>query len=267
MADKVDLLYACKLPPAKAVEYFRSKGYAITWNWQEMWQDAHAQAFTVAKVTRMDILQDIRNAIDEAVSAGVTFEKFKKQLEPKLREKGWWGKRLIAGPDGVEKTVQLGSPYRLRTIYDTNTQTAYQAGRYKAQVDNRQARPYGEYVSVMDSRTSLRCRELNGKIFALGDPLWDGLYPPNHWGCRARVRTRSRQEISGENLTVESSEGLLGTAQVPIGKTGETAMVMTYRDPASGNMISPDAGWSYNPGKAKWKPDLQKYDADIRNLF
>ncbi|EDS5133801.1 phage head morphogenesis protein, partial [Salmonella enterica subsp. enterica serovar Minnesota] len=43
------------LPPERAIAYLKNKGYRITWDWEEMWQEAHAQAFTVAKLTRLDI--------------------------------------------------------------------------------------------------------------------------------------------------------------------------------------------------------------------
>ncbi|HAJ5426644.1 TPA: phage head morphogenesis protein, partial [Escherichia coli] len=46
-----ELAYCMTLPPKRAVSYLKSKGYQITWDWEEMWQEAHARAFTVAKVT------------------------------------------------------------------------------------------------------------------------------------------------------------------------------------------------------------------------
>ncbi|STE62655.1 putative head morphogenesis protein of bacteriophage [Escherichia coli] len=55
-----ELAYCMTLPPKRAINYLKSKGYQITWDWEEMWQEAHARAFTVAKVTRLDILEDIR---------------------------------------------------------------------------------------------------------------------------------------------------------------------------------------------------------------
>ncbi len=55
-----ELAYCMTLPPKRAISYLKSKGYSFTWDWEEMWQDAHARAFTVAKVTRLDILEDMR---------------------------------------------------------------------------------------------------------------------------------------------------------------------------------------------------------------
>ena len=54
----VDLSYAFKLEPADAIAYFRQKGYAFSWRWQDVWQEAHAKAFTVAKAMKIDILHD-----------------------------------------------------------------------------------------------------------------------------------------------------------------------------------------------------------------
>ena len=61
---EMDLFYCMSLPPKQAVAYLQRKGFAFSWDWEELWQDAQAQAFTVAKVTRLDILQDIRDAVD-----------------------------------------------------------------------------------------------------------------------------------------------------------------------------------------------------------
>ncbi len=56
----IDLSHAIGLPPAKAIEYFESKGYAMGFKWQDVWAEAHARAFTVAGVMKVDVLQDVR---------------------------------------------------------------------------------------------------------------------------------------------------------------------------------------------------------------
>ena len=79
-----ELAYCMTLPPKRAISYLKSKGYSFTWDWEEMWQDAHARAFTVAKVTRLDILEDIRGALQQAVDEGKTGRWFRQELEPEL---------------------------------------------------------------------------------------------------------------------------------------------------------------------------------------
>lgn len=91
--DDVDLAYCMSLPPKEAVAYLASKGFAITWDWQGLWQESQAQAFTVAKVTRLDILQDIRDTVETALKEGKTLAWFTKELTPVLQAKGWWGKQ------------------------------------------------------------------------------------------------------------------------------------------------------------------------------
>ncbi|XLM22155.1 phage head morphogenesis protein, partial [Chromobacterium piscinae] len=116
---------------------------ALTWDWEELWQDAQAQAFTVAKVTRLDILQDIRDAVEKALVEGKTLAWFKKELTPILKAKGWWGKQDVLDKEtGEVREVQLGSPWRLQTIYRANLQTAYMAGRWQIQIDNVDDRPF-----------------------------------------------------------------------------------------------------------------------------
>ena len=125
-----------KLPPALAIKYFTSKKNKLSWDWYEVWQNAHKKAFTVAKVAREDILKDIRSSLDKALVEGKTFHEFQKELKPILQKKGWWGEQFVVDSKGNAEKVQLGSMYRLKTIYRVNMQTSYQAGRYETQLDN-----------------------------------------------------------------------------------------------------------------------------------
>lgn len=256
--NNVDLSYLFGLPPEKVIEYFRSKGYAISFDWHEMLKDAHAKAFTVAKATRLDILQDIRSALDKAIAEGRTFEQFRKELEPLLKAKGWWGKKeVLDETTGELRLAQLGSPYRLRTIYQVNLQTAYMAGRYQSMMANVKERPYWMYVAVLDSRTRPAHRALHGKVFRYDDPFWRHFYPPNGWRCRCRVRALTAAEVEAKGLKVESSEGRLDFIEQPMGNSGETVLVATYRGvDAAGNKftLTPDVGWDYNPGEAWLRP-------------
>ncbi len=266
MPKKPDLAFALGLPPQKAVAYFRSKGYAITWNWYDTWQEAHAKAFTVAKVMRADILMDIRSMVDKALKDGLTFEQFRKELEPRLREKGWWGKKEVRGPGG-RQVVQLGSPYRLRTIYETNMQTAYMAGRYQGMKENAEKRPYWMYIQVQRATKRAEHAVLHGKVFRHDDPIWKTHYPPNGWRCKCRVRALSKRRLEAEGLNIESSQGRLDTFEKQIATNKlETAKVTRYTTPG-GRSVTPEPGWNYNVGEAAFAPNLGKYPDELAKLY
>ena len=107
------------LPPEDAIAYFAAKGYELppTFDWRDMWQEAHTAAFTVAKSAGFDILGDVHSACLAALENGTPYNEFAKQLAPILQEKGWWGKKEMTDPvTGEAKEVQLGSPRRLNII-------------------------------------------------------------------------------------------------------------------------------------------------------
>lgn len=262
MPEKVDLAYAIGLPPEKAIEYFQKKGYRLTWDWWELWQEAHAKAFTVAKVMRMDILQDIRSMLEKALKEGITLQQFRKELEPRLKAKGWWGYKFVSYPDGRTEKILEGSPWRIKTIFRTNMQTAYMAGRYKAMMENIDSRPYWQYVAVLDRRTRPSHRALHGKVFRFDDPFWQTHYPPNGFNCRCRVRALSQKDVETKGYQVE--KGYITWEYAVISKkTGEMRPVAVYHDPRTGMKIPTEPGWSYNPGRASWKPDLKQYHRTI----
>ena len=62
-----------KLSPAIAIKYFKSKQNNLTWDWYDLWQNAHRKTFTVAKAMREDILKDIRASVEKALVEGKIF--------------------------------------------------------------------------------------------------------------------------------------------------------------------------------------------------
>ena len=138
--DKTILATAVGMEPAEAVAFLESKGFKITWDWRETLNDANNRVFQVAKAMKMDVLKSIREEVEKAVKRGTTFDTFLKTLEPRLVSLGWWGKKTVIGPQGKE-TVQLGSPWRLKTVYRTNVQSAFNAGRWQGQKANAKRRP------------------------------------------------------------------------------------------------------------------------------
>jgi len=244
----MDLKALFKLSPSMAIKYFKNKNNKLSWDWHEVWQSAHQKTFTVAKLVKEDILQDIRDALDKALAEGQTFQQFQKELKPTLQKKGWWGEQFVGDSEGNIEHVQMGSLSRLKTIYQVNMQTSYMVGRYRTQLDNADNRPYWQYVAIMDKRTRPEHAELNERTFRYDDPFWDSFYPPNGWRCRCRVRALSKDDLN--DSAADSSKGQLSQEmQLVTKKTGEMKPVTIYTDPLTNHKIAPDVGWSYNPGK------------------
>lgn len=251
------------LEPAEAIAYFGTKGDALAWDYTDVWREANAHAFTVAKATSLELLRMIRAEVARAIGPGRTFEDFKRALRPRLQDLGWWGTQEVLDADtGELSRVQLGSNRRLRTIFQTNVQTAYMAGRFKRYTDNAGDRPYWRYVAIMDGRTRPAHAALHGKVWRHDDPIWKVIWPPNGWGCRCRVTALTKPEFDELGVPLEDGGDAIVETQVVLNKAGDTATVqgVRYRDAGGKEMVfRPDPGWDYNPGEA-WARFDQKGD-------
>lgn len=244
------------LEPAKAIVYLKFKGYAVTWNWQDMLEHAHDQAFTVAKAMRLDLLSDIRTALETALQDGQTLKQFITNMQPTLEAQGWWGQQVIVDSEGVGELVQLGSPRRLKTIYQTNLQSAYMAGRKAEMEQTAETHPYWMYVAILDGKTRPSHRALHGQVFRHDDPIWSAIFPPNGFNCRCRVVALTEAAVKRRGLTIVSSAGRSFTETVETGtdkRTGEirTATVTGLRTTdAEGRAITfrTDPGFNHAPG-------------------
>lgn len=270
---EADLRAIFGMRPDAAIQYLERKGFAITWNWHDVDAATHARAFTVARAARLDVLQDIRDALVENLESGQSLREFQRNLRPTLEAKGWWGRQLVVAPDGGAEVAQLGSPRRLATIYQSNLQSAYMAGRYAAAYEARETHPYWMYVAVMDGVTRPSHAALHGKVFRWDDPIWLHIMPPNGYNCRCRIVALTAEAVKRRGLTVESSQGRTHQVTMETGvdkRTGEireqtvTALDVTDR---SGRKIQfrPDAGFDGSPIQSHLM-DQVLYDKASRTL-
>lgn len=268
MPDPVDLRVAIGLPPQAAVDYLKSKGYAITVNWSDLWQEAHARAFTVSGAIRLDVLQAIHDELVKALEGKLTLAQFIAELEPTLRAKGWWGPQVQVDEASAEaRLANTGSPWRLRTIYRTNLQTSYMSGRYGQMIENVRFRPYWQYVAVMDARTRPAHAAMNGLVFRYDDPFWDHFFPPNGFNCRCTVRALTAGNVKDRGFAISKSGDNLVEQWLADQSTGLTERVAVYKGPGMARAGRTDLGWNYNPGKAAYQPDLRAYDPSLAAAF
>lgn len=250
-----DLRAILNLAPEAAITYLERKGFRITWDWHAVDAATHARAFTVAKMTRLDLLRDVRNALTDNLAKGQTLRDFQRNLRPLLEAKGWWGRQIVVNPAGEAQPVQLGSPRRLATIYQTNLQSAYMGARYAEALKASATHPYWMYVAVMDSVTRPSHAALHGKVFRYDDPIWQHIMPPNGYNCRCRFVALSEAEVRRRGLKVESSVGKTGSTTLETGvdaRTGEirSQTVTTLQTTSRAGkpvLFRPDAGFDGSP--------------------
>lgn len=248
MSEPLRLSAFFNRPPAEAVDFLRQKDLLPSVEWHTVLDDAHNHAFVVAHLTRLDVLEEIRTSLVEALAKGATFDQWFKGLKPVLQAKGWWGKDFVNAA-GAARAVETGSPRRLETIYRTNLQSAYMAGRRAQMLEAVDTHPYWRYVAVMDARTRPSHRALHGRVMAAGDGAWDTVFPPCGFNCRCRAVPMTAGAVERGGYVVESSAGHLTTEVVPVGDGRQVAKVTRLQLPSMPTPFQTDAGFNSAPGR------------------
>lgn len=233
MAKKFDLKPLLKaVNPEEAISFFRQKGYRIGFDHRDVWQQEHQAGFTVAKAMQLDLLAEIRAFVDAAIASGTTLATFRKELMPRLVNRGWWGKQEMVDPlDGETKLVQLGSPKRLEVIYDTNLATAYSEGQWERIQRNKELFPFLEYVRSASSHPRLTHLAYAGLVLRADDPFFQSHMPVKQWGCKCSVIQHTQRMLDREGLKVGTAPPEVMREMVNK-RTGEIMQVPTGVDPA-----------------------------------
>jgi hypothetical protein len=230
-------------PPAAAVDYFRTKtvGGRFSFSWEDVWQEEHLASFVVAKMMSADLLLDTYSALEKALEEGWSRERFLKELRPTLQAKGWWGKQPQTDPKtGLEKTVQLGSPRRLGTIFDTNMRMANSAARWERLWEARETLPFLRYRHTPQERPRPMHLAWDGITLAITHVFWKTHWCPNGWRCKCWI------QALGPGAAITSDEELAATGY------GQTRAVLSNRTGAMYAVpVGIDPGFGYNVGAAR----------------
>lgn len=222
-------------PFQEQVDFFRQKLNLPTEAWDDIWQEAHDRAFVVAGAMKADLLDDLRQAVDKAISQGTSLETFRKDFAAIVGKHGWQGWTGEGTPGGFA--------WRTRVIYETNLRSSYAAGRWHQLNDPGLAKlmPYWRYVhneSVLHPRPLHQAWGASRLTLPRDHPFWKTHFPPNGWGCRCRV-TAVPAPRKGD--ATEPPDGW----DVPEG---------------TGKLPGIDKGWSYAPGGDRFE-ELRKLAA------
>ncbi len=181
-------------PPLENIAFLMAKKPELHFDYDEIKFEAHQRAFTIAKITQIDLLSDIQTSLENAFVEGQSFEKWKKELKPTLQKHGWLGKVVVQNPNTKEQKEIFVGASRLKKIFYTNARTAYaqseaRAG-YKLPLSE-----YIRYVAILDNRTRHTHAQMHGKIAHRKDKFWEKNYPPNGYNCRCAVEFISKDEM------------------------------------------------------------------------
>jgi len=151
------------------------------------------RAFTVARLTELDAINRVKGLLLKALEEGLPFYRF-------WQEGGRDQVLLKAG-------FHQSNPWYWETVFRTNIQTAYNAGR-RLQIEKAQEVEYLEFVGIRDERQTEICRRRTGIIRPKDDPWWKRNWPPLHFNCRSTVRTISRYEVERFGLRLTRKDHL-----------------------------------------------------------
>jgi SPP1 gp7 family putative phage head morphogenesis protein len=185
------------------------------------------RAWTVAGVAQLDVVLDVFRSLERAITNATPLDQWKREIGEKLYAA--WGKKDSA---------------RVETIFLTNVQSAYNAGRWRQVNDPLvvKARPFLGYDAILDDRTSPVCKRCNGAILPADDPWWQTHVPPLHHRCRSTIRSFTKREAERRGGVKHPGEDTEGD--------------------------QPDEGFGVAPDIAEpWEPNLDKYPDDLRKAF
>lgn len=216
------------LPFREQIAFFRRKQNVLTEGWTDLWQAEHDHGFMVAGANRIDLLLDLRAAIDKAIATGTGLEEFRTDFDAIVAKHGW--------------AYNGGRNWRTRVIFETNLRTSYAAGRWQ---QLQRIKKYAPWWRYKHSDSVLHPRPLhlawNGLVLHADDPWWKTHYPPNGWGCQCTVIALEDRDLKKLGKTGPDQAPVDGTEEVTVGKRGPNPMAVT-------TPVGVDPGFGYPPG-------------------
>ena len=218
------------LPFEEAIDFFKGKVSLTKEEWEGLEPKLRFRAFTVSRLTEADHIEMLRGRLLNAMERGEYFTETWKDIKA-----------------FTEDADQPFSARYFETVYRTNIQSAYNAGRLMQYQNNMP--PAWELLFIEDGRTSDICRGLasiagNGKALAASHSFWSTYgFPPYHFNCRTTFRAVYDYEI-GHGMGIEN---------VPMKQIRQN---FKPQDGFGGNPIEKESWWRLTD---KMKERIERY--------
>jgi hypothetical protein len=166
-----------ELPYQAATDQFLELKILTRRSWDALEQKARLRSFTIANASKMSMIQTAQRELARQVARGADLRDFQQRVAKRLESAGW----TPANPSHVE------------TIFRTNVQRSYTAGRVEHAMKPSvlRARPFWQVVTVNDGPPRQRAthRQNSGKTLRADNPIWGSKMMPWGFNCRCRFRT------------------------------------------------------------------------------
>lgn len=189
LAD-ADRLAFLRMPYEEALAWWVERGGS-----RELLDEVIAAWRRKSAATADDILDTlaarVRDEIDRVLRDGGTLRDFASAVRD----------------EAISLGVEPASPWYLETVYRTNVQVAYGAGRWR-QMNAPEvilARPYRQWHAVGDSRTREGHRALDGVTWRYDEPAFAAVTAPGGFNCRCAVVTLSEEDVREQGVSIATS--------------------------------------------------------------
>lgn len=146
------------------------------------------QSFTVARLSNDRLVAQVQTEMERLIRNGGTLSDLRRAID------------RITSRAGVDSLTR----FHTETIFRTNIQTAYSAGRLEQQLDPdvTSVMPVWIYRTVGDDRVRPNHAAMDGFAAYFNDSVWSLWYPPAGFNCRCSVDSALEGDVDDRILQV-----------------------------------------------------------------
>lgn len=192
-------------------DFFAKKINLPTDTYLDLQGQEHDYFFAVAGANKVEVLGELRRAIDDAIYDGQTIDDFRKRFDKIVEKTGWQYKG--------------GRNWRTRIIFDTNIYGAYNRGRLEQHLDLAEALPYWEYIHNDSSHPRPQHQAWHGLVLRYDDPWWKYHYPIKAYGCHCTVLAHDDSDLKRLGKKISTAPKIETLTKTIGGRSGNPMQV------------------------------------------